>query len=72
MDLDQLPHKSRCLLQLLPHFESFPYKRCKVIKRGTHTSTFQTCYHTRMSIEMIHQDTESPSTPIPTIVNGTP
>jgi hypothetical protein len=69
---DQLPHRSRRLLQLPPHFESFPSKRHKVIKRGTHTSTYQTCDHTRMSTESSHQDTGSPSTPIPTIVNGTP
>jgi hypothetical protein len=39
---------------------------------GTHTSTFQTCDSTRMSIEPSLQNTRSPSTPIPTIVNGTP
>jgi hypothetical protein len=69
---DQLPRRSHRLLQLPPHFESFPSKRRKVIKRGTHTSTYQTCDHTRMSIESSHQDTRIPSTPIPTIVNDTP
>jgi hypothetical protein len=72
MEPDQLPRRSRRLLQLPPHFESFPSKRRKVIKRGTHTSTYQTCDHTRMSTESSQKDTGSPSTPIPTIVNGTP
>jgi hypothetical protein len=72
MEPDQLPHRSRRLLQLPPHFESFPSKRRKVIIRGTYTSTYQTCDHTRMSIESSQKDTGSPSTPIPTIVNDTP
>jgi hypothetical protein len=72
MDPYQLPRRSCRLLQLPPHFESFPSKRCKVIKRGTHTSTYQTCDHIRMSIESIQKDIGSPLTPIPTIVNGTP
>jgi hypothetical protein len=72
MELDQLPRRSRHFLQLPPHLESFPSKRHKVIKHGTHTSTYQTCDHTRMSTESSQKDTGSPSTPIPTIVNGTP
>jgi hypothetical protein len=72
VELDQLPRGSRHLLQLPPHFESLPYKRCRVIERGTHTFTYQTCDYTRMSTEPSHQDTRSPSTPTPTIVNGTP
>jgi hypothetical protein len=69
---DQLPRRSHRLLRLPPHLESFPSKRRKVIKRGTHTSTYQTCDHTRMSTESSQKDIGSPSTPIPTIVNGTP
>jgi hypothetical protein len=69
---DQLPRRSHRLLKLPPHLESFPSKRRKVIKRGTHTSTYQTCGHTSMSTESSQKDTGSPSTPIPTIVNGTP
>jgi hypothetical protein len=69
---DQLPRRSRHLLQLPPHFESFPSKRRKVIIRGTYTSTYQTCDHMRMSTESSQKDIGSPSTPIPTIVNGTP
>jgi hypothetical protein len=44
----------------------------KVIKHGMHTSTYQTCDHKRMSIELSQKDIGSPSTPIPTIVNNTP
>jgi hypothetical protein len=69
---DQLPHRSHRLLQLPPHFESFPYKRRRVIKRGTHTSTYHTCDYTMMSTELSHQDIGSPSTPTHTIANGTP
>ena len=72
MELDQLPHHSLCFLKLPSLLEYFPSKRRTVIKRGTHTSTYQTCDHTRMSIELSQQDIGSPSTPIPTIVNGTP
>jgi hypothetical protein len=72
METGQLPYRSRCLLQLPLHLEFFPSKRCKFIKRGTHTSTYQTCDHTRISIELIQKDTGSSSTPIPTIINGTP
>jgi hypothetical protein len=72
VELDQLPHTSHCLLQLPLHFYSFPSKRCRVIKRGTQSSTYQTCDYTRMSTQLIHQDTRIPSTPTPTIVNGTP
>jgi hypothetical protein len=72
VELDQLPRRYHRLLQLPQHFESFPSKRCKVIKCGTHTSTYQTCDHTRMSTESSQKDTQSPSTPIPTIVNDTP
>jgi hypothetical protein len=60
------------LLQLPPHFESLPSKRHRVIKCGTHTSTYQTCDCTRMNTEPSHQDTGSPLTPIPSIDNGTP
>jgi hypothetical protein len=67
----QLPRRSHCLLQLTLHFESLPSKRPKVIKCGTHTSTYHTCDHTRMSIESNQKDTRSSLTPIPTIVNGT-
>jgi hypothetical protein len=69
---NQLPRRSCRFLRLPLHLESFPSKRCKVIKRGTHTSTYQTCDHTRMSIESSQKDIESPSTPIPTIVNSVP
>jgi hypothetical protein len=69
---NQIPHRSRRLLQLPPHFKSFPSKRRRVIKRATHTSTYQTCDSTRMSTEPSHQDTRSPLNPTPTIVNGTP
>jgi hypothetical protein len=51
---------------------SFPSKRRRVITRGTHTSTTQTCDSTRMSIEPGLQNSGSPSTPISTVVNGTP
>jgi len=72
VDLDQLPRQSHLLLQLPPHFESFPYERCRFIKHGTHTSTYQTHDSKRMSNELSHQDTGTPLNPIPTIVNGTP
>jgi hypothetical protein len=72
MEPDQLPHRSRHLLRLPLHIDSFPFKRCKVIKHSTHTSTYQTCDHIRMSIESSQKDTRIPSTPIPTIVNSTP
>ena len=72
MDSDHLPRWSCRLLQLPPDFESLPSKRHKVIKHGTHTSTYQTCDSTRMSTELSHQNTGSPSTPTPTIFNGTP
>jgi hypothetical protein len=72
MEPYQLPLKYRHLLQLPIHFESLPSKRCRVLKRGTHTSTYQTCDSTRMSTKLSHQDSGSPSTPIPTIFNGTP
>jgi hypothetical protein len=72
MEPDQLPRRSHCLIRLPPHLEYLLSKRCKVIKRGTHTSTYQTCDHTRMSTKSSQKDTGSPSTPIPTIVNDTP
>jgi hypothetical protein len=72
VDPDQLPHRSRHLLQLPSHFESLPSKRHKAIKCGTHTSTYHTFDHTRMIIESSQKDTESPSTPIPNIINDTP
>ena len=71
MESDKPPCQSHLLLQLPPDFESFPSKRCRVIICGTHTSTVQTCDSTRMSIEPSLQNIGSPSTPIPTIVNGT-
>jgi hypothetical protein len=72
MESNQLPHWSRCLLQLPLDFEYFPSKRHRVIRHGTHTSTSQTCDSTRMSTELSHQNTGIPSNPTPTIVNGTP
>ena len=72
MDSDQLPRMSRQLLQLPSVFELLPYKRRRVIGSGTHTSTFQTCDPTRMSTESSHHNTESSSTPNPTIANCTP
>jgi hypothetical protein len=72
MEPDPLPRRSRHLLKLPLHLESFPSKRCKVIKCGTHTSTCQTCDHTSMSTESGQKDTRSSSTPIPIVVNGTP
>jgi hypothetical protein len=72
MEPDQLPRKYLCLLKLPLHLETLPSKRRKVIKCGTHTSTYQNCGHTSMSTQSSQKDTESPSTIIPTIVNGTP
>jgi hypothetical protein len=72
VESDQLPRRSRRLLQLPPVFESLPSKRNRVISSGTHTSTFQTCDPTRMSTESSLQNTGSSSTPNPTIINGTP
>jgi hypothetical protein len=72
MEPDQLPRRSRYLLRLPLHLESLPSKRHKVIKRGTHTSTYQNFDHTMMSTELTQKDIGSPSTPIPTIFNGTP
>jgi hypothetical protein len=72
METDPLPHRSRYLLIFPPHLESLPSKRRKVIKRGTHTSTYQTCGHTSMSTELSQKDNRIPSIPVPTIVNGTP
>jgi hypothetical protein len=72
VELDHLPRRSCRLLKLPPHIESLPSKRCKVIKCGTHTSTYHTCVYTSMSTESSQKDTRSPSTPIPTVVNGTP
>jgi hypothetical protein len=72
MDSDQLPRRSRRLLQLPPVFELLPSKRRRVIESGTHTSTFQTCDPTRMSTESSLQNTRISSTPNPTIVNFTP
>jgi hypothetical protein len=72
MESDQHPRRSRRLLQLPPDFESLPSKRYRVIRCGTHTSTFQTCDSTRMNTELSHQNTGIPSTPTSTIFNGTP
>jgi hypothetical protein len=72
VESDQLPRRSRRLLQLPPVFESLPSKRRRVISSGTHTSTFQTCDPARMSTESSLQNTGSSSTPNPTIINGTP
>ena len=44
----------------------------RVTKCGTHTFTYHTYGHTRMSIELSQKYTGSPLIPIPTIVNGTP
>jgi hypothetical protein len=68
MELDQLPHKSHHLLNLPLHLEYFPSKRHKVIKHGTHTSTYQTCNYTTMSIESNTKHIGNPSTPIPYVV----
>jgi hypothetical protein len=72
VESDQLPRRSRQLLQLPLDFGFLPSKRCRVFRSGTHTSTFQTCGSTRMSTESSLQNTRISSTPIPTIVNGTP
>jgi hypothetical protein len=72
MESDQLPCWSRQLLQLPPNFGFLPSKRRRIFGSGTHTSTFQTCGSARMSTESNLQNTGSSSTPIPTIVNGTP
>jgi hypothetical protein len=72
VELDPLPRMSHRLLKLPPHLESLPSKRRKVITRGTHTSTYQSCDHTSMSTESGQKDIRSPSPPIPIIVNGTP
>jgi hypothetical protein len=72
VEQDRLPPRSRRLLKLPPHLESFPSKRCRVIKRGTHISTYQTCDYTIKSTESSLNDTKSPSTPIPTVVNRVP
>jgi hypothetical protein len=60
------------LLQLPPHLESLNSKRHKVIKCGTHTSTYETCDHTRMSTELSQKDIGIPLNRVPTIVNNTP
>jgi hypothetical protein len=72
VDSDKLPRQSRRLLQLPSDFMSLPSKRRRVITRGTNTSTAQTWDSTRMSTEPGLQNSGSPSTPIPTVVNGTP
>jgi hypothetical protein len=72
VESDQLPCQSRRLFQLPPVFKFLPSKRRRVFTSGTHTSTFKTCGSTRMSTESSLQNTGSYSTPIPTIVNGTP
>jgi hypothetical protein len=72
VESDPLPRRSHRLLNLPLHLESFPSKRHKVIKRGTHISTYQTCDHTSMSTKSGEKDIGSPLTPIPIIVNGTP
>ena len=72
MESDQLPRRSRRLLQLPPVFKFLPSKRRRVIRSGTHTSTFQTCGSTRMSTDSSLQNTRNSLTPIPNIVNSTP
>jgi hypothetical protein len=72
VESDQPPHRSRCLLQLPLDFVSLPSKRRRVFICGTQTSTVQTCDSTRMSTKPNIQNFGSPSTPIPTIVQGTP
>jgi hypothetical protein len=71
MDPDELPRRSQRLLKLPLHLYYFPSKRNKVIKRGTHTSTYQTCDHTSMSTNSSQKEMRIPLTPIPTVVNGT-
>jgi hypothetical protein len=70
VDSDQHPRWSRLLLQL-PYFKYFSSKRHRVIRHGRHTSIVQTCDSTRMSTEPSIQNNGIPSTPTPTIVNGT-
>jgi hypothetical protein len=72
MELDQHPHRPYWLLHLPPDFGFLPSKRNRVFRSGTLTSTFQTYGSTRMSTKSSIQNTGSSSTPIPTIVNGTP
>jgi hypothetical protein len=72
MDLEYLPNRSHRLLQLPLDFKSLPSKRHRFIRCGTHTSTYHTCDSSKMSTELSHQNTGSPLTPTPTIVNGTP
>jgi hypothetical protein len=72
VDSDQPPHRSCRLLQLPLNFESFPSKRRRLIRHGTHTSTIQTCDSTKIITEPSLKNTRNPLTPIPTIVNGTP
>jgi hypothetical protein len=72
MELDQPPHRSRRLLQLPLDFKSFPSKRRRDIRSGTHTYTVQTCDSTRMSTEPSLHNIGIPSNPTSTIVNGTP
>jgi hypothetical protein len=72
VESDQPPRRSCRLLQLPSNFVSLPSKRFRVIIRGTHTSTIHTCDSTKMSTGPGLQNSWSPSTPIPTIVNGTP
>jgi hypothetical protein len=72
MESDHLPRRSCRLLQLPPVLELFPSKRCRVVRSGTHTSTFQTCDPTNMTTESTPQNIGSSSTPNPTIFNCTP
>ena len=72
MEPDQLPHRSCHFLKLPLYLESLNSKRHKVIKRGTHTSTNHIFDCPVMGIELSPNDTRTPSTPIPSVVNGTP
>jgi hypothetical protein len=72
MESDQLPRRSRRLLQLPSVFKFLPSKRRRVIRIGTHTFTFHTFGSTRMSTKSSLQNTWISLTPNPTIVNGTP
>jgi hypothetical protein len=75
VDQDQIPHRSRHLLKLPPHLEAlpkFPSKRYKDNKHGTYISTYQTCDYLILSTESSLNVTKSPSTPISSLISGTP
>jgi hypothetical protein len=75
VEQDQLPSRSHRLLKLPPHLESllkFPSKRRKFNKHGTYISTSRTCDYPAMSTESKSNVTESPSTPISSVISGIP